>query len=402
MTEIKFSIYGDQPSPLEEPGFLLQEFQSQHRVDVRVERMTWDEAWPKLLHFALYGGGPHISQIGSIWTSTLVSMNALRPFTAQEVTALGGTASFFAPTWQNAVLPAGSEVWGVPFTAFTYLVYYRRDLLRRAGVAEETAFASAEAMIETLKRLQAAGISSPLVIPSGNPYRARVHIAASWLWGAKGDFVSEDGRHVLFDRPEARAGLNAFFKLYRYLSPADRNLAYDECLHRFAQGEAAVTLAGSAAAAVIRSENVHHVLDNLGTAVVPGVPWIGGSNLVVWREAQMYPDRERAAISLARFLTSAAAQIKYAAASNAIPARSESLPHLRFEPVSLSQTLAQSLRAGRSYKPVLIWVRMLSDLSRAFDLITTEVLADSTLDVDLALTRHLTPLAQRFDLMLSA
>ncbi len=68
MTEIQFSIYGDQPSPLEDPAFLF-EFQSQHHVDVQVSRMAWNEAWPKLLNFALHGGGPHLSQIGSIWTS---------------------------------------------------------------------------------------------------------------------------------------------------------------------------------------------------------------------------------------------------------------------------------------------------------------------------------------------
>ncbi len=30
----------------------LQEFQSLHYVDVRVTRMAWEEAWPKLLNLA--------------------------------------------------------------------------------------------------------------------------------------------------------------------------------------------------------------------------------------------------------------------------------------------------------------------------------------------------------------
>jgi ABC-type glycerol-3-phosphate transport system substrate-binding protein len=144
MTEIKFTIYGDQPSPLENPEFLLREFQERQRVTVQVERLTWEAAWPKLLNYALYGGGPHVSQIGSIWTSTLASMNALRPFVSREIDELGGTATFLEPTWRTAMLTKQSAAWGIPFTGFAYIVLYRRDLLRRAGVTEATAFTTPE------------------------------------------------------------------------------------------------------------------------------------------------------------------------------------------------------------------------------------------------------------------
>lgn len=401
MTEIQFSIYGDQPSPLEDPAFFL-EFRSQHHVDVQVNRLAWDEAWPKLLNFALHGGGPHISQIGAIWTSPLVAMNALRPFTLAEIDALGGTTAFFAPTWQNVSSPERRlEVWGIPFTAFTYIVLYRRDLLWRAGVAESIAFQSAEAMVETLRHLRAAGISSPLVLPSGSPHRARVHIAASWIWGAGGDFMSQDGQRALFDQPEARAGLKAFFELYRYLSPADYGLKHEECVHRFAAGEAAVTIAGSSAPAVVKSQQVKNVLDNLGVAVMPGVPWVGGSAIVIWREAQMSSDRERAALWLTNFLASPSTQVRYAAASDAIPARVEALSQLKLEPALLGRVLERALRTGRSYRPTPVSVRLVNDLSRALDAVTADVLADATLDIEQALSRHVTPLAQRYSLMLA-
>ena len=400
MTEIEFSIYGDQPSPLEGP--FLDEFQAKHSIRVRTSRMTWDEAWPKLLNFAVYGGGPDISQIGAIWTSSLVSMNALRPFTSQEIDDLGGKKAFFEPTWQSAILPGRPQVWGIPFTAFTYIVLYRRDLLQLAGIAEQTAFESAQAMAETLKRLRAAGVKSPWVLPSGNPYRGRVHIASSWVWGAGGDWVSDDGQHVLFDQRQARAGLKAFFELYRHLSPLDYNLTYDACLHRFATGRAAMTIAGATMPATIKSWNENpQVLDNLGTAVVPGVPWVGGSNIVIWREAQAHHERERAAILLAKYLASRTMQVNYAASTNLLPTRSDALPSLQFEPISLRPTFERTLRTGRSYKPAQMWVRMLNDLSSTFDLITADQLADPALDVDQTLAKYLDPLARMFDRMLS-
>jgi multiple sugar transport system substrate-binding protein len=308
MAKIKFTIYGDQPSPLENLDFLLQEFQKQERVQVSVERLAWEAAWPKLLNYALYGGGPHVSQIGSIWTSTLVSMNALRPFTPQEISLAGGKEAFLEPAWQTAVLPSQSVAWGIPFTGFTYVVLYRRDLLQQAGVAEETAFVSSEAVLETLRRLQAAGVAAPVVLPAGQPFRARVHIAASWLWGTGGHFVTDDERQAQFDQPAARAGLRSFFQLYSYLAPHDHNLTYNECLQRFVTGQAAVVIASTTILPMLRQAGVPQVLESLGSAILPGVPWIGGSNLVVWREAQMYPDLDRAALALVKFLTSHAAQ----------------------------------------------------------------------------------------------
>jgi multiple sugar transport system substrate-binding protein len=226
-----------------------------------------------------------------------------------------------------------------------------------------------------------------------------VHIAASWLWGAGGHFVSDDERQAQFDQPEARAGLKSFFQLYSYLTPHDHNLTYNECLQRFAQGQTALTIASTSVRPLLQATGAPEVLENLGSAVLPGVPWIGGSNLVVWRETQMYPDLVRAALVLVKFLTSHDAQLKYALGANAVPARQATLSQLRFEPSVLNETFKQSLRVGRCYRPVLIWVRLINDLSRTFDAMTAEVLASH--DIDDVLSKHLTPLAQRYNLMLS-
>jgi len=398
MAEIRFSIYGDQVSCLEEPAFFARHT-AQYPVDVRVERMTWEAAWPKLLDYALRGGGPHISQIGSIWTSTLVAMDALRPFTTHEINSLGGVHAFFASTWQNTMTVGHSEKWAIPFTGFTYLVLYRRDLLQQAGVAEEAAFATPEAMFDTLDRLRAAGISAPLLLPAGRPFRARVHVAASWVWGAGGDYMSGDGRQALFDQPAARAGLGAFFKLYRYLAPADHGLSMSECLDRFAAGQAAVALTSSSVSNVMRAWRDPLVLNNLGAALLPGVPWVGGSNLVVWRETRMSPEQERSALRLAGFLAGVPAQTRYAQAHGTIPARVQVLSQVDFGLAVLNHVFEQAMRTGRAYHPVPVWVRVMNELSRALDAVTADVLAGA--DIAAVTSQHLSPLAQRFNLMLS-
>lgn len=400
MIELNFSIYGDQPSILE--GKFLNDFCAAHQVKLHISRMPFNEAWPKLLDFSINGGGPDISLIGSIWNSSLKALNVLQPISEREIEEMGGKGAFWESVWQNTLAPEDTNAWGIPFTGYTYFVLYRRDLLARAGVDEKEAFSSPGAMIETVQRLKAAGVTSPFVLPSGNPFRARVHCAAAWLWTAGGEFISEDGQRVLLNQPETLAGLSTFFSLYRYLSPTDYNLTYEDCLKRVVAGQAAVTFSGLLVTTLLKSYLTSpRDIENLGTAPMPGIPWVGGSNLVIWRDVRMDPACERATLLLARFLTSNSVQVDYASATDALPARIEALSKVQYPLDSLQQTYEATMRKGRAYKPVPIWVRMMNDLRRAFDSITTNLLADAALTPEQAVANAVNPIARRFELMLT-
>jgi len=45
----------------------------------------------------------------------------------------------------------------IPWLAALQIMYYRRDLLKNAGVDEKTAFLSPAQLVQTLKRLRAGG-----------------------------------------------------------------------------------------------------------------------------------------------------------------------------------------------------------------------------------------------------
>src|SRR5262245_2502179 len=245
MIDIKFSVIADTPQDLEPLAHLLKEFEAQFQIQVQLQPMTWEEAWPNLLKFAIHGEGPDISHVGSTWTTALVGMNALRPFAPQEIMALGKSELLIAPVWQSAK-PAGEALlWALPWSAYTFIILYRRDLLQQAGIDELTAFETPAAMAQTLNRLQAAGIETPWVVPSVMPYLDLVHITASWIWGAGGDFISSDGSRMLISRAEARAGLKAYFELYRYLPASVHHLDDEHCFDLFAQGEAAAIIIGA-------------------------------------------------------------------------------------------------------------------------------------------------------------
>ena len=114
MTEpIFFSVIGE---PSQDLLGLLDEFQQIRKVEIKMEQMNWDGAWAKLLSYALQGGSPDVSHIGSTWASSLLTMNALREFSTREVEALGGEGIFVPPAWQSATIYGDKRVWSIPWS----------------------------------------------------------------------------------------------------------------------------------------------------------------------------------------------------------------------------------------------------------------------------------------------
>jgi len=403
LDKLTFALYGSQSQFIESISPVLKEFEMKTQTQLQTIEMSFEEAWPQLLQYTLYGGGPDLARVGTIWTSSLVSLNSLRLFNQNEVAALGGEEAYFKPIWQSCVHPVDGKVWAIPFTIFNYALFYRRDILDKAGIDEAGAFSTPQAMLETLQRLSTSGIQSPWIIPTSEHFRARLHILASWIWGAGGHFLSEDGKRILLGDPEALAGLKAFFELHRYLSPSDYGLSANECRRRYARGQAAMMIGGPDTLRFLRNMNpAPDVIENTAAAALPGTPWVGGSSLVVWNDVLSDPPKERAVMRLIAFLTGKSTQEQIYHLSEVLPARSEALSELKLEPSELLEIEKMVLETGRSYRPYPIWVRIQNDLVNVFDQITQEYLEDTKKDVLPIIQKYTDPVVRRYSLILSA
>jgi multiple sugar transport system substrate-binding protein len=395
-TSIVFSVIGE---PTSELLRLLDEFQQIRSVEIKLERMNWDDAWAKLLSYALLGNSPDVSHIGSTWASSLVAMNAIRRFSGQEVQAMGGTGVFPPPIWQSATMLNDETVWSIPWSSFTFLVLYRRDHIKAAGISEEHAFDTPSDFQNTIKRLKDNKVSSPFILPSGKNFLDRVHIAASWMWGAGGNYFSADGHDVLLNRPETRAGLRSFFELYRLMSPADYQLDYDQTLDHFMQGQASVIIADCGFPNVIRQQNPA-LADKVGAHALPGVPFVSGDNLVIWQETRHSFERERVALDLVSFLVSETAQKRFCTSMQQFPVRRDSFDGLSSPVENLIPMLKETFEHGRSHKPLRLWSRYEQQLGHAFDDITKDIISKTSLPAESILEIHLSLLQQRFLLLM--
>jgi ABC-type glycerol-3-phosphate transport system substrate-binding protein len=403
MDKLSFALYGTHSQFIDNISPILKEFESNTGTPIETTEMSIDDAWPKLLQYTIHGGGPDLARIGTIWTSSLMSLNALRPFRASEITRFGGEDAFIKPIWKSGISPDDAKVWAIPFTSFNYVLFYRKDLLVQGGIDETDAFSTAESMINTLARLKASDIQSPWVIPSGEHYRARLHILASWIWGADGHFLDEDGKQILLSQSEALSGLKHFFELHRYLSPMDYGLTPNECRRRFARGQTTIYIGGPDTFQLLSELNPSpDVIGNIGVSALPGIPWIGGSSLVVWKDVVAKPATEHSIHQLISMLTEKSTQKLIYELSHVPPARVDAFEGLKLDHPELLQVEKAILETGRSYRPYSIWLRIQNDLVHVLDRITAEFLDDTSVDVLPVIRKHLDPIVKRYDLILSA
>ncbi len=400
MTEIEFSIIGE-PSPILQD--LLHTFESRHNARVKLRVMNWENAWAELLSIALYARGPDVSHIGSTWSSSLTAMNSLRPFTEAQILPAGGSGAFLPQCWQSGLSSTLPGIWSLPWTSYTFLLCYRRDLLEKAGVDESSAFASAAALAKTIRLLRESGVALPWVVPAAPGFVDILHHAASWIWGAGGDYLGESEHNVLVMQHAAQEGLAAYFDLLTYM----RNLPHplDEAAAEavFARGEAAVTILGSGSLYTLldSADTAPVVTQNLGVVPMPGVPWIGGDSLVVWRHSQVIPAHERTAVDLVAFLVGREAQGVHARSADVqLPTRPDAFQAIPLPDTTATRAVIRSLQTGRAYRPAALWGRFESQMSTGLGRIAQDIL-DGMHTHD-AMQRTLTPLMRRIELTMKA
>jgi multiple sugar transport system substrate-binding protein len=286
-------------------------------------------------------------------------LDALRVFTEKEVSALGGEHRFLPAAWQSVKLVDRPSVWAIPWSIYTFVLYYRRDLLEKAGIDAETAFVTPAAMRKTFTQLSRNGIA-PWALPSLHPYADLVHIASSWVRANGGDFMSDNGREPFFARPESCAGLMEFFELFPFIPLALRGLNIEECTNAFARGDVATLIGGVEFANDLLTSPYasQEMRENMAVTTLPGVPWIGGDHLVVWKNVLTDAEHEKTALDLVTFLSKKETQVELFNLENILPSRADAYAELIFPLATTKATLEKILQTGRPHPALRLWRRI--------------------------------------------
>jgi multiple sugar transport system substrate-binding protein len=399
MTTIDFSLIPDADDDYEAIVRLMSAFKRETGIDVNLKRMEWGDAWPQLIGISTQGQGADISHVGSTWVSSLMIMNALRPIPAHLISKIGSEQAFVHSTWASVVAEEDRQPYGIPLSAYIYVVAYRKDLLEKAGLNSSTAFATPSALEESVHRLEALNATEVAwlmpIVP--HPFNDLVHMAASWIWSSGGHIMDNRGKQVLFNSPATLAGLKTFLKLLRRV-PNDGYLGTDMCMGALMDGKAAavVTDVTSLLGAVENYPN----RENIGAASLMSIPWSGGGSIVIWRHTYGFPERLDASYRLAEFLVRKQTMFEMANNSYILPARTEALDELFPPDHILRSVMLQLISTGRSYRPIALWHRIEHQFGVELGEVALTLSKDSNADLDATVTQAMNSLTERLNLTL--
>ena len=394
MTIIQFSV--GKPEHFPEAGTFFQDLANMKTgfgySSVVIEAVAWEKLWHFIQTKSVNQIGLDVSEVGTTWMGALLHNKLLRPFSADELNKIGGKASLQENAWRNTPEDNEGRPLCIPWMSDVRVVYYWKDMFQQAGVEGEGGFSSIAETDRTLAKLHNAGIpawGAPTFGCNNN-----VHHAASWIWATGKDYICNDQKRTFFCDDAALQGLTEYFKLYQYMPRAFVSL--DDLLTAFLKEEIAAVIDGPWLVNRILQQDPNGLrLQNLGITLPPGPPFVGGSNLVVWK---FIPESKiETAIQLIQELLSFEIQHKVSSANGLIPVRKALLHRHPFSNNPQYELIQQASKMGRQLPTTHLWGTLESGLVQAFGDIWRDIRAGEFIHTDDVIRRHLSPLSERFD-----
>ncbi len=185
---------------------------------VKIESVSWDDLHAKILAAVTSGQGPDMITGGlsyGIEFGGIGGMVDLSHKYPKEVKAMQAASN--PGIWASIAARNGS-IYGVPYDLTTYLLYYRPDLLQKAGIKSVPAsWSQLTAAIAAVRKANKG--KGGFALDWGNTQWLGY---ASFLYQAGGDFYSADCKKVTINSSRGLQALRFYASLYRdYGVPTD-------------------------------------------------------------------------------------------------------------------------------------------------------------------------------------
>jgi multiple sugar transport system substrate-binding protein len=297
---------------------LLPDFERAHPgIRVDVQQLPWSAAHEKLLTAFAGDSTPDVCQLGNTWIPEFVALRALEPLDARVgASAIVDRADYFAGIWDTNRV--GEALYGVPWYVDTRLLFYRRDLLARAGYdAPPRSWAQWTAMLAAIERENVPDHYG-ILLPA-NEFEPLVALALQ----QDDPLLRDGGRFGNFESEGFTRALAFYVDLFRrgYAAPA-ANADTSNVWNEFGRGYFTFYISGPWNIGEFRRRLPAALQDAWTTAPLPGpdgpgASIAGGSSLVLFRHARVKP----AAWQLVEYLSQPAVQQRFHALTGDLPPR---------------------------------------------------------------------------------
>jgi multiple sugar transport system substrate-binding protein len=316
------------------------------------------------------GEGPDITQAGTTQVPFFAALQGFEDL-GGRVEDIGGDAAYPEGVWQTTQMAGQDGIWAVPWFTEARAIYYRKDVLEKAGVDPETAFADWDAMTATLQAIKdkAPEVGGKPIEPFGSPGKKAydlVHHVMPFVWDAGGAELNEDNTKSAINSPEAAQGVGYFADLLQKGLYDKSQLQRDgtQVENQFKGGRIAVWIGGPwTYASTTRTDDENWVpaaRENVGIAPMPAAPggseaytFVGGSNLMMFKAAK----NKDAAWEVMKFMSSDDFQTKYAELLGMFPSRTEPQQAIADKDPNYASWF-EAIQQGRTYAPIAQWAQI--------------------------------------------
>jgi len=167
--------------------------------------------------------------------------------------------------------PPKGKLYSLPFFAATVIMYYRKDIFDRYGVAAPDTI---EEMVEVCKKVHTKDM--PAIALRGKPHRAmNIWHWSYFLYGLGGNYFRDfpDDMYPTLDSPAAIKATDIYGQLLRnYSIPGAQSATYDDVVIAMQQGRVAMVTEGAPLGARILDPEKSKVMGKVGFRQVPRGP----------------------------------------------------------------------------------------------------------------------------------
>ena len=366
---VRLWIMPNGPDPKNDIDKLLQPFTQKTGIKVETEVVGWDVQLDRIRNAAVSGEGPDVTQAGTTQVPFFAALNGFEDLSGR-VEDIGGEAAYPKGVWETTKLAGRDGIWAVPWFTEARAIYFRKDVLEKAGMDPATAFKDWDAMLATLEAIKqkVPEIDGQPIQPFGSPGKKAydlVHHVMPFVWDAGGAELSSDNSKSTINTPEAAKGVEFMTNLLQKGLYDKAQLQRDgtQVENQFKGGRIAVWIGGPwtyASSKRADDENwVPAAKENVGIAPMPAAPggdaytFVGGSNLMMLKSAA----NKDAAWELMKFMSTDDFQTKYAELLGMFPSRSEPQQAIAGEDPNY-QSWYEAIQQGRTYAPIAQWAQI--------------------------------------------
>ena len=369
-TTVKLWIMPNGPKPQEDMEAALKPFTAKTGIKADVEVVGWDVQLDRIRNAAVSGEGPDVTQAGTTQVPFFAALGGFADV-SDRLADIGGEQAYPEGLWKTTQVVGQDGTWAVPWFTEARVIYYRKDVLRKAGVDPATAFADWDSFRSTLEAIEAKvpSIDGASIAPFGSPGKKAfdlVHHVMPFVWDAGGAELSEDAKSSTINSPEAKQGVTFMADLIKdgLYSSAELERDGTQVENQFKGGKLAVWMGGPwVLGSVQRKDDTNWTAaarKNVGVAPMPSGPsgegftFVGGSNLMLFKGSE----HQNEAWELIKYLSQDQVQTDYAAIQGMFPARVEPQRSYGESNGADFKAVFEGIQQGRTYAPVPQWAQI--------------------------------------------